>query len=82
MAATSYAPSPATQNSLRETVLAYLDLAGDEGLTTGEIAELADIERDSLSPRMKSLVDDGLVRASGTRIPQGRRRAATVWKLV
>lgn len=60
------------------TSLRYSDCA------VSEIANANDLPRDSLSPRMKFLVDNGLVEdTGGTRIPIGMRghRPQTVWRL-
>ena len=51
------------------------------GLTTGEIADYIRVPRDSVSPRMKPLVDKGLVIDSGIRRAGPSGRACIVWKL-
>ena len=54
-----------------------------EGLTTTEIAVENGLPRDSISPRMKTLIASNRVVNSGqTRVPAGKRRRSIVWKLV
>lgn len=53
-----------------------------EGLTTTEIAAIGGLPRDSISPRMRTLTEGGLVADSGARrVPAGKRRSSIVWKL-
>lgn len=67
---------------LHQVVLDHLAKVGEHGATTVEIADAADVERDSISPRMTWLVKHGHVADSGrTRVPAGRTRSGTVWVL-
>lgn len=62
----------------QEMILHYLDWKPG---TTGEIAEYYDLPRDSISPRIRPLVDKGLVIDSGERRAGPSGRKAIVWKL-
>ena len=50
------------------------------GLTVPEIAERVQLPRDTVSPRMRPMQADGLVHATGKRIPPGHTRSCFVWK--
>jgi hypothetical protein len=56
--------------------------AHPEGLTTTEIAVIGGLPRDSISPRIKGLMEKRLVVDSGEqRVPVGKTRRSIVWKL-
>lgn len=65
-------------NEMEQMVLATLRTHGPQ--TTTEIAALNRTDRDSISPRMKGLVERGLVKDTGeTRVPPGKSRQSIVW---
>ena len=59
-------------NRLERVILIYLREYSQVGLTTSDIASMARIPRDSLSPRMKRLVQLQLI------VDSGERRAPTI----
>lgn len=75
--------TPEALGFLQRGVLNVLKLVWPRGLTTFEIAEAMEVDRDSISPRMASLEAAKLVCNTGEkRIPEGRTRAAIVWRVV
>lgn len=65
----------------RAVYMAVLD-AEPGGLTTVEIAKLTDIERITVSPRIKPLCEAGWLRDSGQRrIPAGHRVSSIIWRV-
>lgn len=51
------------------------------GLTVPEIADALDLPRDTVSPRMKTLVRRGLVEDSGAKKrPDGHKVSCIIWK--
>lgn len=75
--ATSHAAAAQVKAQLERLCVATLQKF-PEGLTTLEIAELTNVQRVSISPRMKPLADKGLIRDSGKkRAINGR--ASIVW---
>lgn len=78
--------STITLSNLQEVILNHLKKAGRKGLTTAEISDLSGIPRDSLSPRMKSLISKKLIvnlkdkksKSLVTRVPEGYTRPSKV----
>lgn len=73
-------------NKLHEVILGHLKKAGRKGLTAVEIADLSGIPRDSLSPRMKTLIKKKLIvdlkdyktKDVMKRVPHGYTRSSKV----
>lgn len=67
---------------LQNLILGYLQVRGGYGATCGEISSTTMIPRDSLSPRMRTLEQAGLIVATEERrtLPGGRPQI--VWKRV
>lgn len=79
--ATSKAAAYAVNLNALERLVVEALRDNPEGLTTAEIASTKGVERDSISPRIPRLVKAGIVYDSGSkRVPEGRRRAAIIWK--
>ena len=64
---------------LQKFVLTWLNFSA--GLTAQELADYIGVPRDSISPRIRPLVDKGLVMDSGLRRAGPSGRACIVWKL-
>lgn len=63
--------------------LVYTTLIYEGPMTTVELASVIGVPRDSISPRMPSLVEQGLVEDSGARrVNEGSNRKCIVWKAI
>lgn len=69
------------ETRLERLVLDTLRAALPGGLTVPEIADANHIDRDTISPRMKSLLAKGLIFNTGHKaIPPGKNRKCIVWQ--
>ena len=75
-AATDMAPVAGT---LRHMVLTAVKAAGSRGLTTNEIADTLNIDRNSLQPRTTELKLLGQIEDSGQRRANANGKRAIVW---
>lgn len=67
-------------NSMENRVLHTIRIFANYGITTHELVEATGIPYESVTPRIKPLVQKGLVVDSGERRPGTSKRRCIVWK--